>query len=126
MNKLEQRIHVSAEMITQYAKSIEYPLQSVNGVLIAPATMPIIFWKEFDIPWLDRDMPLIHGSQHFSYETPVTAGMILDCELTLVKVEKKSGSRNNLTLYTHTLVCTCDGSLIVTAETVLISVEDQI
>ena len=122
MNKLWKRIHLSAETIAQYAESIESPLQTANGELIAPATMPIIFWEEFDIPWLPVNEPLIHGSQQFTYEAPLTAGMTIDCELSLHKVEKKDGRQGNLTLYTHSLVCTSENNLIVTAETVLISV----
>lgn len=126
MNMLQKRIYVSAKSITQYAKSIEFPVPTSSGELIAPATMPIIFWSEFDIPWLPMNEPLIHGSQQFSYEAPITAGMTLDCELSLQKVEKKAGRHGNLTLYTHRLVCTSRNKLIVTAETVLISVGDGI
>lgn len=121
MNKLRKRIYLSAETIAQYAESIESPLQTANGELIAPATMPIIFWEEFDIPWLPVNEPLIHGSQQFTYEARLTAGMTIDCELSLHTVEKKAGRQGNLTLYTHSLVCTSENNLIVTAETVLIS-----
>lgn len=124
MNKLQKRIYISAESIIQYANSIEFPLQTANGELIAPATMPIIFWQEFDVPWLPKNEPLIHGSQQFIYEEPLTAGMTLNCELALHKVEKKAGREGNLTLYTHSLVCTRENNLIVTAETVLIFVGD--
>ncbi|MCJ8013591.1 MaoC family dehydratase N-terminal domain-containing protein [Paenibacillus sp. KQZ6P-2] len=124
MKKLQHQLYISAEAITQYAKSIEAPVQMLNGVQIAPTTMPIIFWNEFDIPWLNKNVPLIHGSQHFSYEKPIMAGMTLDCELSLTKVEKKAGRKGELTLFTHNLVCTCNGDLIVTAETVLISLGD--
>ncbi|MDQ0088989.1 hypothetical protein J2T12_002399 [Paenibacillus anaericanus] len=126
MNRVQHQLYITAEWISHYAQSIEAPIQTINGHLIAPATMPIIFWQEFDIPWLDKIEPLIHGSQHFSYETPIIAGMTLDCELTLTSVEKKKGRQGGLTLYTHSLVCMCDGDLIVTAETVLISVGDGV
>lgn len=124
MNELHKRIYVSAESITRYAKSIEFPVPTSSGELIAPATMPIIFWSEFDIPWLPMNGPLIHGSQQFIYEEPLTAGMTLNCELSLHKVEEKAGRQGNLTLYTHSLVCTRENNLIVTAETVLIFVGD--
>ncbi|OAB44717.1 FAS1-like dehydratase domain-containing protein [Paenibacillus glacialis] len=126
MNRAQHQLHITAEWITDYAQSIEAPLQAIHGDIIAPATMPIIFWKAFDIPWLNMDVPWIHGTQHFSYNAPIIAGMILDCELALTKVEKKTGSQGDLTLYTHTLVCAYNGDLIVTAETVLIRVGDQV
>ncbi|MEC0094079.1 hotdog family protein [Paenibacillus macquariensis] len=125
MNSVQHRLHITAEWITDYAQSIEAPLQRIHGDIIAPATMPIIFWQSFDIPWLNVEGPFIHGSQHFSYKAPIIAEMILDCELSLSKVEKKVGSQGDLTLYTHTLVCKCNGDLIVTADTVLIRVGDQ-
>lgn len=122
MNIIHHQLYITTEWITQYSQSIEAPLQTLHGKLIAPATMPIIFWQSFDIPWLNKDAPLIHGSQHFSYEAPITAGMILDCELALTNVVSKAGSKGMLTFLTHALVCTCGGDLIVTAETVLIKV----
>lgn len=125
MNRARQQIYVTAEWITQYARSIEYPLQRIDGVLIAPATMPIIFWQEIDIPWMDRSESLIHGSQSFSYETPLKAGMLLDCELILTKVERKTGRQGILTLFTHTLTGRCDGRIIFSAETVLIRAGDE-
>jgi len=125
MNRVQHRLKITAEWITDYAQSIEAPLQMIHGEIIAPVTMPIIFWQALDIPWLNIDAPLIHGSQHFSYKSPITAGMILDCELSLTKTEKKVGRQGDLTLYTHTLVCTCDGEIILTTETVLISLGDK-
>lgn len=125
MNRIRHQLHVTEEWITLYADSIEAPLQNIDGNLIAPVTMPIIFWQEFDIPWMDRTESLIHGSQSFSYEAPITAGMVLDCELTLTKVERKSGRQGTLTLLTHTLTGRSDGETIFTAETVLIRVGDE-
>lgn len=125
MNRVQKRLYISAQWITRYAHGIDAPLQKIDGDLIAPATMPIIFWQEFDIPWLDPLEPYIHGSQTFSYETPIRESMILDCELSLTKVERKAGRQGVLTLFSHTLTCICDGDPIVTAETVLIRVGDE-
>ncbi|GGH21057.1 MaoC family dehydratase N-terminal domain-containing protein [Paenibacillus segetis] len=126
MNIIQHQIHITAEWITDYAQSIDAPLQVLQGKLVAPSTMPIIFWQAFDIPWLKGDHPLIHGKQHFSYEAPITARMILDCELSLTQIENKTSRHGNLILYTHSLVCFNEGDLIVTAETVLISVGENI
>jgi hypothetical protein len=124
MKRLQHQLYMTSQWISEYAQSIEAPLQTLNGKLIAPATMPIIFWQAFDIPWLKIDAPLIHGTQHFSYNVPITAGMTLDCELALKRVDKKVGKQGVLTFFTHTLVCKFDGDVIVTADTVLIQVGD--
>ncbi|MEC0372263.1 FAS1-like dehydratase domain-containing protein [Paenibacillus chibensis] len=125
MKQLRHQLQITDTWIMEYARSIEAPVQMVNGVPVAPATMPVLFWQAFDIPWLNLTGPLIHGTQRFSYEAPITAGMTLECELSLTKLEKKTGRQGELTLYTHTLVCTCEGEPIVTAETVLISVGER-
>ncbi|MNN88108.1 hypothetical protein D3C81_2057520 [compost metagenome] len=67
---------------------------------------------------------MIHGSQSFLYEGPIFAGMILDCELSLSKIEKKTSRHGELTLYTHSLICKCNDEHIVTADTVLIQIGD--
>ncbi|MFJ7972702.1 MaoC family dehydratase N-terminal domain-containing protein [Psychrobacillus sp. NPDC096389] len=125
MNKVQKQLQVTAEWISQYAQSIEFPLQTMDGKFIAPSTMPIIFWQEFDIPWLTGDKALIHGTQSFLYEEPIKAGMVLDCELMLTNVEEKAGKQGLFTFLTHTLVCKYKDNLIVTAETVLIQVGDS-
>lgn len=125
MNSIYHQIHVTGEWISDYAQSIEAPVQMINGKLIAPSTMPVIFWKAFDIPWLSKGESLLHGTQKFLYQAPITAGMTLDCELVLTSKVQKDGRQGKLTFYTHTLVCKCEGELIVTAETVLIQVGDN-
>ncbi|MEK5395290.1 FAS1-like dehydratase domain-containing protein [Paenibacillus sp. FSL K6-2859] len=125
MNSIHHQIYVTAEWISDYAHSIEAPVQTYKGNLIAPSTMPIIFWQAFDIPWLSKGEPLLHGTQKFSYQAPITAGITLDCELALTSKVQKDGRQGQLTFYTHTLVCKCEGELIVTAETVLIRVGDN-
>jgi hypothetical protein len=122
MNLIQFQIQLGEDNIIQYANSIDAPLQRKGGELIAPSTMPVTFWKIEDAPWLSMQEPLIHGMQHFSYEMPLTAGMHLDCELGLIKVEQKNGSQNVLTLYTHALVCFYRGKVVATGETVLIRI----
>lgn len=120
---LRTTLHVTAEWITSYAESIGAPKQLANGVLIAPSTMPIVFWQEFDIPGMEQEQPVIHGDQQFLYERPVVAGMTLDCELSLLTKEHKKGRQGPLTLFTYMLVCSCGGQPVVTSETVLIRKE---
>lgn len=117
-----QRIQVTDEWIGEYAQSIDAPIQTFQGKLIAPSTMPIIFWQFFEETSKQNSSPLLHGSQQFLYKEPITAGMILDCELALVKTEKKSGKSGNLTLFTYNLTCNCEGRNIVIATTTLIQV----
>ncbi|WMT43117.1 MaoC family dehydratase N-terminal domain-containing protein [Paenibacillus sp. D2_2] len=126
MNKLHFKLHLSAQSIMDYANSIEAPLQKIDDMLIAPTTMPVTFWQIAKAPWLSMDESLIHGMQQFHYEAPLMAEMDLDCELALSKVETKVGRQGELTLYTHTLTCTCEGNLIVTAVTTLILVGDSV
>ncbi|MBP1999905.1 hypothetical protein J2Z69_000924 [Paenibacillus shirakamiensis] len=126
MNKLHHRFELSATSIMEYAKSIGADLQMVDGTLIAPSTMPIIFWTAFDVPWLNTDLPILHGKQQFYYEAPLEAGMMLDCELSLIQMERKSGRRGELTLYTHMLTCSYNGRLLMSSETILISVKDRV
>ncbi len=125
MTSLRKTIRITAAWISEYAGSIHSPVTTVNGRLVAPATMPVIFWKSLDIPWLRNAGPLILGSQAFSYEAPILEGMTLDVKLSLMKTEKKAGSQRTLTLYTHTLSCAYRDRIIVTAETVLIKTGRQ-
>lgn len=124
MNKLIFEYHLTAVSIIVYSQSIEAPLQKVGGVLIAPSTMPVLFWRIADVPWLDKEKTFIHGRQSFTYRAPLKADSHLDCELTLTKREQKTGRSGNLILYTHTLSCKCKDERIVTAKTVLISIGD--
>lgn len=117
---IKHTVHVTEEWISSYAESISAPLQRLDGHLIAPSTMPVVFWREFEIPGIELAGPLIHGAQHFKYEKPVTAGMTLDCELSLIKKENKTGKRGLLTFFTYKLVCTSRGEPVVTSETLLI------
>lgn len=123
MTRLVFPHHLTAKAITAYGDSLEAPLQKQDGHLIAPPTMPITFWHTDEVPWLAQEKALIHGQQSFNYETPLKAGDVLACELTLMKRETKTGRSGTLTLYTHRLECWCKGELIVTADTVLISRE---
>ncbi|MBM7566159.1 FAS1-like dehydratase domain-containing protein [Paenibacillus sacheonensis] len=124
MNRLVFRYRLTTASIMAYSQSIEAPLQKADEILIAPPTMPITFWKIADVPWLDQEITYIHGRQSFAYDAPLMAESHLDCELKLANLEHKAGSRGALTLYTHMLVCMCNGERIVAAETVLLSVGD--
>lgn len=125
MNKLEFAYLLAPEAVLAYAQSINAPLQRVDGTWLAPPTMPVTFWTIADAPWLDQDRIFIHGSQSFAYEKPLKAGSNLDCVLTLIRMEQKTGRSGLLTLYTHLLECSCKGERVVSTETVLISLEDQ-
>ncbi|MDQ0195263.1 FAS1-like dehydratase domain-containing protein [Paenibacillus wynnii] len=125
MNMIRFQVQLTPDNIEQYANSIDSPLQKIGGVVIAPSTMPVTFWKMEDAPWLDREVAMIHGTQQFYYHAPLMAGMILTCELSLLKVEQKNGRQGLLTFYTHSLVCCHRGSPIAAAETVLIRIGEM-
>lgn len=120
MNSTRFQIQLTPDSIVLYANSIHSPLQRIGGVAVAPSTMPVIFWKIEDAPWLHKETTMIHGTQKFYYHAPLMAGMDLNCELSLLKTEQKNGRQGVLTLYTHSLVCYHRGNPIVEAETVLI------
>ncbi|MFJ7666446.1 MaoC family dehydratase N-terminal domain-containing protein [Lysinibacillus sp. NPDC097195] len=117
-----KKIIVTTEWIQNYAKSIEAPLQYVQNKLIAPVTMPIIFWQQFEGFMLNNQTPLFHGSQQFTYHSPIFEGMVLDCELELSHTVHKQGKAGMMTLFTYTLNCLQQGIEIVQLETVLIQV----
>lgn len=116
-----QQIHVTEDWIRDYAHSINSPIQLMKGKLVAPSTMPVIFWQFFK-EHSSHQLPILHGSQKFYYEEPITAGMILDCELILLKSVEKNGKTGKLTLNTYNLTCKCEEKIIVIATTILIRV----
>lgn len=120
--KATKKITVTAEWIEHYAKSIEAPLQYVHGKLIAPATMPIVFWQQFEHIISTNSKPLLHGSQQFIYHAPIQEGMELECNLALSHTTHKEGKRGPITLLTYTLNCSAGDSEIVQLHTVLIRV----
>ncbi|WP_379127307.1 MaoC family dehydratase N-terminal domain-containing protein [Paenibacillus sp. sgz500958] len=120
MNRIRFKVQLTEESIIRYANSIHSPLQRIGGVVIAPSTMLVTFWKVENSPWLHTEEVWVHGSQQFYYHAPLLAGMNLECELSLVKVESKNGRQGSLTLYTHSLICYHQGNPIAEAETVLI------
>jgi len=122
MNNLRFQVLLTPDNIIAYAASIHSPLQSIGDTWMAPATMPVTFWQIKDVPWLRKEETLLHGAQRFTYQTPLLAGMKLDCELSLLKAEPKNGSRGALTVYTHSLVCYHQGRLLAVAETVLLGI----
>ncbi|QPQ35582.1 FAS1-like dehydratase domain-containing protein [Lysinibacillus sp. JNUCC-52] len=120
--KATKKITVTAEWIQRYAKSIDAPLQYLHGRLIAPATMPIVFWQQFNHAHFHDTVPVLHGSQQFIYHLPIQEGMVLDCELALSQTEHKQGKQGPMTFNTYTLNCFEQGTEIVQVKTVLIHV----
>lgn len=120
-----QSLHITTDWIIAYTQSIESPLQYINHQLIAPVTMPVLFWQSFEpIGALTTDQPVLHGYQRFAYETPIIAGMILDCELTLIDIQQKVGNKHKLTLFNYQLIGYEEKQLIFTSNTTLIQVGD--
>ncbi|MNI77486.1 hypothetical protein D3C73_1337830 [compost metagenome] len=122
MNRISFQLQLTADSIVQYADSIGSPLQTIRGAAVAPSTMPVTFWTREDAFWLPKGHAIILGTQQFNYHAPLIAGMSLDCELSLLRVEQKTGRQGVLTFYTHSLVCCYRGKPIAAAETVLIGI----
>ncbi|WP_164908585.1 FAS1-like dehydratase domain-containing protein [Halobacillus litoralis] len=68
-----------------------------------PATMPVTFWKKFDIPWLDGLGGVIHAKQSFEYKTTLVADREYQATLSLDKVETKESSLVMMEFLHHTL-----------------------
>ncbi len=121
-----QLLHITTESILAYAQSIESPEQYIHDQLVAPVTMPILFWRLFEpVHSLNTDEPLVHGYQHFAYQKPITAGMILQCELSLLDVQQKIRPKHELTLFYYRLTGYEEEKLIFIADTTLIKIGDH-
>ncbi|MGP4061125.1 FAS1-like dehydratase domain-containing protein [Halobacillus sp. H74] len=68
-----------------------------------PATMPITFWKKFDIPWLNGIEGVIHAEQRFEYKTTLVADREYQATLTLNRIEEKESSLGMMEFLYHTL-----------------------
>ena len=117
-----KRITVTAEWIREYSEAIEFPLQTFGQKLVAPSTMPILFWQSFDVPIFRENRSILHGSQQFTYKHPLLKEWCSIVELQLTNKEHKNGKQGPLTFYTYTLICYENGKEIVEAKTLLIQV----
>lgn len=122
MTMQTRKLNVTAEWIQAYAESIGSPLQRVGQKLVAPSTMPILFWQSFDVTLFQNNEPILHGSQQFAYKRPIIEGMTLQCELQLTNQEEKTGKQGPLTLHTYTLIVRENEEEILQATTILIKV----
>lgn len=112
--RYRQQIKLTNAWIKRYAQSIGAPLQQKNNAFIAPSTMPAIFWQCFPNPPL-HNCVVIHGSQQFIYSKPLVSGMVLDCELTLVKRKKL----DTYTFFVFELTCKYNNCICVVSTTTL-------
>ncbi|OWA37430.1 hypothetical protein B9G55_05080 [Saccharibacillus sp. O16] len=120
MGELTFTYRLTSQSVLAYARALDMPLSSHSGRWIAPPTMPVVFWNIIDAPWLRPDNSYLHGRQSFVYAKPLLADSTLDCVLILTHSEQKKGRSGPLTLYTHLMTCKCEGEHILSAETVLI------
>ena len=111
------------EFIANYASSIhevnpiyfnkQAAINAGFSDVVAPITMPIIFWQYIDVPWLKNIPVVIHGKQNFSYKEPLLANQTYHCEIQLTNIqtkERKKGSRmqvadHELNVYHNDKVC---------------------
>ncbi|RBW70885.1 FAS1-like dehydratase domain-containing protein [Bacillus taeanensis] len=101
------RVHVTEEMICSYLGALginTVKRQEESEKIIAPPTLPIIFWQFADTYWLNPSyQSIIHGEQIFDYEKPILAGEIYTCSITLKKIYYKEGKSGFLQLLDHEL-----------------------
>lgn len=100
MAKTEQvQFTLTRKQIRNYAKAIheENPIyfdkdeaqRAGYADVVAPITMPTIFWQYVDVFWL-KDVPIIiHGKQNFKYEVPLVANETYECDIQLTNLQTK-------------------------------------
>jgi hypothetical protein len=103
------------EWVKAYAKAIDAPTVIVAGRLMAPSTMIVIFWQLFSESPIDRSGVWLHVKQRCSYQTPLLANMLLDCQLKQVKKKKI----NHMLYGDFRLRCFQEGQLIAVSHTTL-------
>jgi hypothetical protein len=101
-------VQVTEEMIHSYLRALsidKVKWEQTSEKIIAPPTLPIIFWQFADIFWLDHFYEsIIHGEQSFNYEKPILAGESYTCLITLKKIYYKEGKSGFLQLLDHELI----------------------
>lgn len=123
-------IIIPRNIVREYAETVGLSLDIYTDVekareagypdLVLPATYPVLFWRYVKIPWLDLNLPLIHGKQSFSYNEPLVANQTYDCFIQLTDVSEKEKGNFLLQFLTHRLVITKNGDEAATATSVLI------
>ncbi|MBM7551485.1 FAS1-like dehydratase domain-containing protein [Thalassobacillus pellis] len=84
-----------------------------------PATMPVTFWRVFDIPWLYNMDGIIHTRQRFYYRRPLIADRAYECKLVLDKMAIKHISIGRVQFLDHTLTISFHEEIHAIAETTL-------
>jgi hypothetical protein len=127
------KIDVTREMIALYVKAIHEDSSIYTNVecarrlgyvdIPAPPTLPIIFWKYIDIPWLRETGPVIHGKQRFCYDQPLLANFTYYCSIKLNELRMKKSKQGMMQVANHELVITYNHCIHATAFTTLILFE---
>lgn len=112
---LHQQIHLTEEWIKAYAKAIDAPTMTFAGRLMAPSTMIVIFWQLFSATPISESGMWLHVKQKCSYQMPLLANMVLDCQLEQV-IEKKI---KHMIYGDFKLCCFHEGQLIAVSHTTL-------
>ncbi|MBK3495186.1 MaoC family dehydratase N-terminal domain-containing protein [Viridibacillus sp. YIM B01967] len=124
-------VKVDRQDIQNFARSIKnrnqlhYDLETAKKAgfpdIIAPPTLPILFWQNAKLDWLEQvEAPLIHGEQKFTYIKRIVAGDIYKCRIFLKDVMKKQGSTSVIWILKHVLEGYQNERLCFTSETTLI------
>jgi hypothetical protein len=112
---LEQQVQLTGKWIKAYAKAIDAPALEVSGRIMAPSTMIAVFWQVFSESPISENGAWLHVKQRCSYQTPLLADMVLDCQLEQVKDKTVKHMRYG----EFKLSCFHEGKLIAVSHTTL-------
>lgn len=94
--------------------------------VVAPVTMPVIFWQYFDIPWLKHLPVIIHGKQSFQYNEPLIAGRTYECVIQLVSLKNKNRKNGTMMqIADHELTVSQEKKICAVSYTTLIIMEEE-
>jgi len=121
-------IQITREEVRQYCKVIgeknlifynpEAARKAGYADVVLPATYPVLFWKDIDVPWLEEAPSIIQSEQCFEYDEALVANETYVCQITLMKVRQK-GKRQFLQ---HVLSIKRNGKLAATSYSTLVLV----
>ncbi|MCP8967691.1 MaoC family dehydratase N-terminal domain-containing protein [Ectobacillus ponti] len=68
-------------------------LNAALGTEGLPPTLPFLFWKLIEVPWLQHAGPIIHGEQSFIYRQPLQLNQTYTVVISLTASREKGNRR---------------------------------
>lgn len=129
-------VTLTREFVRSYARAIheENPIyfdkqaaqKASYADVVAPITMPIIFWQYLDVFWLKNVPIVIHGKQNFQYHMPLIANNSYQCDIQLTNLQKKRRKNGSIMqIADHLLTVRKENDLYGTFLTTLLIMEAQ-